>query len=190
MAFMNPVIDREPYYEIETTDGTEFLPEAVCGILTPETWKDEVKMYCHGEAEGDECPERHEGFICRLSAAGYMDATDWVGFATEVECAAHLLEMYGDGDPPEDWVADLEKIANPSLKERLLAADLGLTEDHFGNHCSDLYVLFSTPVMDWLHKNHEFPNQVTTFSINKGSDWGKVWGIRTGIEIPFSHVER
>ena len=37
------------------------------------------------------------GYFCRLSAPGYLDATEWSGpFDTEAEAEAHLLEMYGE----------------------------------------------------------------------------------------------
>ena len=52
--------------------------------------------------------EHKHGWGARLSAPGYLDATEWAVFDTKQEAAQYLLEMYGNDDEPEDWQAALE----------------------------------------------------------------------------------
>ena len=41
--------------------------------------------------------EEREAWICRLSASGYMDCTDWMGpFDTEVEAVEALVDACGE----------------------------------------------------------------------------------------------
>ena len=52
--------------------------------------------------ETDETERRPEAYVARLSAPGYMDATDWTGpFDTEEQALVALREMYGDDDNEE-----------------------------------------------------------------------------------------
>ena len=56
------------------------------------------------------------------------------------------------------------------LQKRMMA-DLGMVEDDFAGYCSDLYVVATVAVADWLRKNYKFSNQVTSFRSNEGSNW-------------------
>lgn len=69
----------------------------------------------------------------------------------------------------------------PELQQRLQDA-LGLSDDDFGYHASDLYVLDKPGVWEWLQKNFEFPQNISRFMSNKECSWK---GARA-IEIPFS----
>jgi len=42
--------------------------------------------------------ERKSGFLARMSAPGYMDATEWTMHDTEQEAADYLRDYYGDDE--------------------------------------------------------------------------------------------
>lgn len=74
-----------------------------------------------------------------------------------------------------------------TLKQQLMKAIPELTEDDFGNHYSDLYVVAYESVRKWLKQNYQYYNSIRTFMGNKGARWngdGKIC-----IEIPFAHEE-
>lgn len=72
-----------------------------------------------------------------------------------------------------------------TLKEQLKLA-LGLTEDCFSNHNSDLLILFSDDTMDWLTVNYEFSQNIKiVISDVKGQSWYE----KRYIEIPFAYEE-
>lgn len=65
-----------------------------------------------------------------------------------------------------------------TLKERLLAADLGLTEADFDHHEYDLYVKASPAVRQWLENNYAWYENVTTFPCRLSNE---MW-----FDIPFA----
>jgi hypothetical protein len=109
--FMQPFIDEQDYAEVETSDGTFFLPESVCGAFgvafqglvdaEDRVWAtlvDMLKPYVEAPPRVWLSIERKHGFVCRMSAAGYMDCTDWSAFDTRQEAWDHLVEQYGNGN--------------------------------------------------------------------------------------------
>lgn len=77
------------------------------------------------------------------------------------------------------------ELANPQteddsdLKERLLNAGLGMTEDDFDVWQSDLYVRAKPGVREWLKKNYEWWVNVTRFrSCRNGDPW---------FDVPFAN---
>jgi|TARA_R110000824_G_scaffold193824_9_gene376248 hypothetical protein len=106
MAFMQQQIDRCDWYEIETTDGTWFIPVDVEGYIHPEllnTQHGKGRLMAYTECHCSDMIERIEiiedGFGARLSAPGYLDCTDWAVFKTEKEAVDYLDEMKTkDGD--------------------------------------------------------------------------------------------
>lgn len=83
-GFMVPVIEEGEWAEITDKHGegsccpAEYLADAIDGMDRPLTI------------------EIRHGFGARLSAPGYMDATEWAVFATEDEAKDYLVETYGD----------------------------------------------------------------------------------------------
>jgi hypothetical protein len=70
------------------------------------------------------------------------------------------------------------------MMQQLLAADLGLTPEHFGSHATDLYVVALPGVREWLKENHKFFSNVTMFQSPADSQWlgaGKMC-----FDIPFA----
>ena len=71
-----------------------------------------------------------------------------------------------------------------TIKQGLLAADLGLTEDDFHIHYGDLYVIVKPGVADWLKKN--YPNvRPIYFTGQEGSPWAG----RRCMDIPFGYMD-
>ena len=90
MAFMEPEIVHGEWYEVETSNGTWWLPTDVC-------LEKDLKGYVDGEIQ--EVTVRAQCWGGRLSASGYMDCTDWcAGFESEEEAKAYLTEMYGEDE--------------------------------------------------------------------------------------------
>ena len=101
MAFMTPEVTQEDFLSVETTHGTELIPADVCGlplVLADEFCTDEstlahLKEYVEGKPF--EVTLVRGKFFARLSASGYLDATDWAGpFDSEAEARDSLSEAY------------------------------------------------------------------------------------------------
>lgn len=67
------------------------------------------------------------------------------------------------------------------LQTRLQAA-LGLPDDHFHTHATDLYILDSPGVREWLNANYEHARNVTYFRGAEGSDWAG----KGCLDVPFA----
>lgn len=109
MSFMQPEIYESDYYEVEYDHGsTAFIPLDVVDA----DYNGNLRDYVEGKIDEPDAPVTvKSGWVCRLQAPGYMDATDWSAFDTEREAIEHILETYGSCDrdsPPEDWERDLE----------------------------------------------------------------------------------
>lgn len=73
----------------------------------------------------------------------------------------------------------------PELQQRLMDADLGLTDQDFGHHASDLYVVAKPGVREWLKANYEFHVNVTTFKGNpEATDWNGAG--KLCLDVPFA----
>jgi hypothetical protein len=69
------------------------------------------------------------------------------------------------------------------LKRMLMASFPDLTDDDFAFYATDLYVVYSQPVMEWLRKNHEFHKTCQVFTSPKESGWNGAG--QMCIDIPF-----
>jgi hypothetical protein len=95
-GFMKPVVYQGGYFEIDTTQGIQIVPDDVLGWTTPTVAK-EFDNYIEGEPlDPDEVIEHKTGWLARLSAPGYMDCTDWTAHATLEEAEQYLEDTYGD----------------------------------------------------------------------------------------------
>ena len=72
-----------------------------------------------------------------------------------------------------------------TLKEQIKKA-LNIPESDFHNYNSDLQILYSEKVMNWLKKNYEFKQNVT---VHKSNIKGQPWYGKRFIEIPFAYEE-
>jgi hypothetical protein len=108
MAFMQQEITaQQTWLEIDGTHGITFVPMDLLSAdefrdatetkfdLSDVTLAESFGKYYEGTVSG---VSLRVGFGARLSAAGYMDCTEWSVYATREQAAAELAEMYGDDD--------------------------------------------------------------------------------------------
>lgn len=74
-----------------------------------------------------------------------------------------------------------------SLKDRLLNANLNLTEEDFATHYSDLYVVNKPMVYEWLRMNYQFFKNIEYFISQVGSNWNGAG--KQCLDIPFANEE-
>ena len=104
MSFMQPEITFETFEIFETRQGTVCLPYATISM-------DEILKELNYETDPAHCLvdlaqareagiyDVKKGWFARLSAPGYMDATDWSGpFNSEKEAKQYLIDTYGEDD--------------------------------------------------------------------------------------------
>lgn len=128
MSFMQPEVWQTSYYVIETSEGTEYVEAHFSSTVA------DLRDYLAGRvdvddddyyrdrteadlAENPDAPERVpieltpiSGWMARMSAPGYMDATDVCGYETEKEALQSLLDHYGDqSGEPEEWEEEIEE---------------------------------------------------------------------------------
>lgn len=94
--FMSPDFSEGRGYRVETSEGeTIYLPEDVTGAdPTPESLRDYVEARDPVEVVEVELVV---GCFARLSAAGYLDCTDWLFASSRQAVARELVEAYGNG---------------------------------------------------------------------------------------------
>ncbi len=79
MAFMIPVYEHGTFIRATNEHGESDLYPLDCADLIP----------------ADHERENETGWFCRLSAPGYMDATEWTGpFETEQDAREHIESTY------------------------------------------------------------------------------------------------
>lgn len=94
MTFMKPEYLKGDWHVVDGSHGGACIPASVCGFC-------QVGDYYEGEVW---TVETHKDKIgVRLSAPGYMDATDWTIFDTIEEARAYIEEQYEvDADTGDD----------------------------------------------------------------------------------------
>ncbi len=76
--FMQPQVYKTTWIQFDDDDGTNFVQAEYYEPADDHTEKSTLRGY----------------YGARLSAAGYMDCTDWSVFKTEREALEYLLETY------------------------------------------------------------------------------------------------
>ena len=100
MPFMQPETAYQGMWHVETDSGTETIPhELVGGDVYHPPEPSDMRPYLESPAyiRTDGWPDAslHEGWYARLSAPGFLDATDWTGpYATESDAIAALAKMH------------------------------------------------------------------------------------------------
>lgn len=99
MSFMQKQIIYDLCFIVETTHGSEVIPSDVLN-RTAATHVEAMLDYLEGTPlDEDELVAVSEGWLCRLSAPGYMDCTPWSGpYETEAEAEEAIGAMYGEDD--------------------------------------------------------------------------------------------
>ena len=102
MGFMErQITQKQLWWEIETTHGTEWLPVELVGKEPADS--DAFADYCEGDVL---LWRQREGFGARLSAPGYLDCTEWTVFDTAEEAEAYLDEYYPEDEDGEEQDAE------------------------------------------------------------------------------------
>ena len=84
-AFMKPEVVYDTFVRVESTAGGFLVPADVVG-------DGPVRDFIEGEPISS---EKVTGYFARLSAPGYLDATDWSGpFITEAAAREHIERFY------------------------------------------------------------------------------------------------
>ena len=68
------------------------------------------------------------------------------------------------------------------LKDRIQKR-FNLPEDCFDSHCTDLYVLYTPELWDWLRVNY---NWACNMTLERSNVAGQAWYGKHFIDIPFS----
>ena len=104
MHMQDQVTTCQRWLEVETTNGTEYLPVDLVGDLPDSQFLDggitednsaDVQAYCDGTVQSW---KNIKGYGARLSAPGYMDCTEWAVFDTPDKAEQYLQEMYHDDE--------------------------------------------------------------------------------------------
>jgi hypothetical protein len=82
-------------YLVETSDGTEVVPVDCVG---PEATLEDLRQFVCGKPDEDQEIKVHAGIIARMSAPGYLDATDWCHFE-DIESAMEWIKDFYEVDP-------------------------------------------------------------------------------------------
>jgi len=86
-GFMEPEFYEGPWIEIDANHGNSHYPD--------EGYSDYEYRSFGGDFDATVTRHPH-GVLCRLSAPGYLDCTDWTAFETREEAEEYLVETYGD----------------------------------------------------------------------------------------------
>lgn len=92
MSHMKPQVVFDEWWEVETDDGTVFIPFDLIGDNPIP-----IDFLKYIESDKPPAPDAYEivnGYGARLSAPGYLDCTEWTVFDTENQARQHLKEMY------------------------------------------------------------------------------------------------
>jgi hypothetical protein len=110
MAFMRPTAEHLTMYHVDTLEGgTEYVPRDVCGTLgmRAETFESDclqLRPYLEGHRVTE--IEQRTGWYGRLSAAGFLDCTSWLGPYNSrrlaLEAVKDEFECDDNGDFPDD----------------------------------------------------------------------------------------
>lgn len=93
---MTPDIYYGGYFEIDTYAGTEIVPADDIG-RTVGTHVEAFADYLEGHpVDPDEVVEHREGWLARMSAAGYLDCTAWGVYESFEAAAQYLIDTFGD----------------------------------------------------------------------------------------------
>lgn len=100
MSFMEPEVIQGSGYIVETTEGSSFVVPDV--VLEGEPTARRLMQYApENVGQRYDSHEEAKGFFVRMSAPGYLDATDWEFFSTQEEVDAWIEEQE-EGDDDDD----------------------------------------------------------------------------------------
>lgn len=154
-AFMKPEVFHSKGIEVDTSSGTQFIPSDVVEYTGPDTEEAEeigkqfaqIKDYLEVHKPDQVFSIHHiEGWFGRLSAPGYLDATDYIFGDSEEEVEQELKNLYGD----EEEESITESVTEDIAKEIALvwACDSIAQEAEEHEEIRDDFVRSQMDIMD------------------------------------------
>jgi hypothetical protein len=131
---MVPEVWQSDVYEIETSEGTEYVPANVVG-KGDEAKRADLQPYLSGTIRKYAALTLNRGKWCaRLTMPGCLDSTDLTIHDSEAEAEAYLVETYDDASGAEDspdgnYATDLDGCR--AAGTHLVSVD----DDGFCNEC-------------------------------------------------------
>ena len=101
MAFMTyEITSKQPWWQVEDHDlaVTVFYP---CKYFTKQSVAEMHNLDLDDEEQAERI-EQIQGYGARLSAPGYLDATEWGVYDSRAAAWAALEEMYGNDEPDDE----------------------------------------------------------------------------------------
>lgn len=96
MAHLKPYVYFGGYFEVETSVGTEVVTADDIG-RSMSVHVDALLNYLEGTpVNSDEVVEHKMGWLARMSAPGYLDATDWTAHPSREKAEQYLADHYGN----------------------------------------------------------------------------------------------
>lgn len=98
MAFMQPeVLDKEEWAEIETNNGTSWVPFSVLSSSEAASARrgdfEPLLKYTEGTRVYNDQSRVRQGYGVRLSAPGYMDATEWEVYGSKKDALKRARQL-------------------------------------------------------------------------------------------------
>lgn len=113
--FMTPDYCQDNFYLVDMMDGsTCCVPQHVSGKVKHVR---QLAMYCDGDPVKNQKLTVQSGFVYRLSANGYMDATDWSYASTELEMWKEMIDLFGSDCEDEENMSEWERYALERIAE-------------------------------------------------------------------------
>jgi hypothetical protein len=161
-AFMMPVVEHGTWIHVDGPMGGETIPADLVGLEEVRELEKEVMRHDAGEVsvegtglrdylENDTIYEIEvvDGYGARMSAPGYMDATEWAVFDNEEEAWDYLWEDYGPDlysivEGTKELIREDEDVEDKRVVEEAL-------EEFVGNEGFPPYVI-GDDIYDEVHK--------------------------------------
>lgn len=113
--FMKPDYRQDNFYLVELIDGsTECIPFHVSGKVKR---VEDLKDYLSESPTPNQTLIVRSGYVYRLSADGYMDATDWSYASTELKMWKEMVDLFGSDSDDEENMFEWEVEALERIKE-------------------------------------------------------------------------
>jgi hypothetical protein len=135
MAFMEPeVLDKQEWAEIETNNGTSWVPLDVLSASEAASARrgdfEPLLKYTEGTKAYNDQSRIRKGYGVRLSAPGYMDATEWEVYGSKKEALKRARELAREAEG-EDYATKKRTRSHatrksPAQLDREIAQVVGL----------------------------------------------------------------
>jgi len=123
MAFMQPeVLDKEEWAEVETNNGTYWVPFSILNSHETESARrgdfEPLLQYTEGTQVYNDQSRVKKGYGVRLSAPGYMDATDWEVYSSKKEALKRARELKRESEG-EDYATKKKSLSTRHATTKL-----------------------------------------------------------------------